>query len=571
MRSPSLPALILLTFFSAPSLADVDLDLQGLAGPLKKNVNSYLAAIPEKDYSTTLRFQSRVKKEVVQALNALGYYHPTVRFSVSDDQDELVIHVSAGPVTTIKQLDIDISGEAQDDKDFLNLIKNSGLKVGEALNHSQYDNLKSDISSLALQKGYFNGHYDTSRLGVSPELNEAAITLHFDSGIRYNFGKTTIEGSQIEMQRVASLQPYHEGEPYDVRKVGRFNQTLSSTEWFSSVLVEPDLSHLDSERDLPVKVSLAPQARNQIETGLGYSTDVGPRMTLSWKQPWVNKYGHSFDSRFSISGPEQAVTLGYNIPLEDVLHQYYRLSYGMKHVDDRDTKSIESNLSVERHWRLDDGWHRTLFTRYLIENYQQGELDDVGHFVLPGMTFTRTRTRVTDSLITWGDKQSITLEYGDPALFSETQILRVLAGTSWIRTYGSNHRGLLRVNGGANFAENFARVAPSLRFFAGGDSSIRGYGYESISPRDSTGALAGAKYMVTSSLEYQYRITGDWWGAVFVDTGDAFDTTPDWKTGTGFGVRWVSPVGPLRLDFAWGLDEDPGDQFRIHFTLGPEL
>ncbi|MFC3023232.1 autotransporter assembly complex family protein [Vibrio zhugei] len=571
MRSPSFPALILLALFSAPSLADVELELQGLDGPLKKNVDTYLASIPEKDYATTLRFQSRVKKEVVQALNALGYYHPNVRFSVSESQDELVIHVSAGPVTTIKKLDIDISGEAKDDEDFQALIKNSGLKVGEDLNHGQYDNLKSDISSLALQKGYFNGHYTANRLGVSPQLNEAEITLHFDSGIRYNFGKTTITGSQIEMQRVKSLQPYHEGEPYDVRKVGRFNQTLSSTQWFSSVLVEPDLSNLDTERDLPVKVSLAPQARNQIETGLGYSTDVGARATLSWKQPWVNKYGHSFDSRFSLSGPEQAITLGYNIPLEDVAHQYYRLSYGMKHVDDRDTKSIESNLSIERHWRFDNGWHRTLFTRYLIENYQQGELDDVGHFVLPGMTFTRTRTRVTDSLITWGDKQSITVEYGDPTLFSETQILRVLAGTSWIRSYGDNHRGLLRVNGGANLAQNFDRVAPSLRFFAGGDNSIRGYGYESISPRDSTGALAGAKYMVTSSLEYQYRVTGDWWAAFFVDSGDAFDTTPNWKTGTGFGLRWVSPVGPLRLDFAWGLDNDPGDQFRIHFTLGPEL
>ncbi|QSA19727.1 outer membrane protein assembly factor, partial [Vibrio furnissii] len=93
---------------------------------------------------------------------------------------------------------------------------------------------------------------------------------------------------------------------------------------------------------------------------------------LKWKKPWVNERGHSFDSSFSISAPEQSITAGYKIPLEDVLHEYYRIQYGMKNVDNRDTKSIESNLSLERHWLLDDGWHRTLFIRYLIENYEQG-------------------------------------------------------------------------------------------------------------------------------------------------------------------------------------------------------
>ncbi len=139
----------------------------------------------------------------------------------------------------------------------------------------------------------------------------------------------------------------------------------------------------------------------------------------------------------------------------------------MKNVDNRDTKSIESNLSLERHWLLDDGWHRTLFIRYLIENYEQGLQDDVAQFVLPGVTYTRTRTRMNGSLLTWGDKQTITLEYGDPAFVSETRVTRVQAGTSWLRSAGRNHRGLIRLDGGANFAEDFDKLSPSLRFFAG--------------------------------------------------------------------------------------------------------
>lgn len=550
--------------------ADVDLTINGLQGEQKTNVDGYLSSIPQSDYSTDLRFQSRLEKSISEALIALGYYHPKFEFLVEDNDRKLVVNVTPGEVMTVQEFDVVISGEAESDSDFRELISKSLLQVGAPLNHGQYDTLKSSIRNLALQKGYFNGDFTLSRLEVVPELNQAFVRLHFDSGIRYHFGSSTITGSQIEEERVRSLQPYETGEPYLVSKVGAYNQNLSNTDWFSSVFVEPDLSQLDNGRELPMKVSLAPQARNKIETGLGYSTDVELRGSLKWNKPWVNSQGHSFDSSISISAPEQTVTAGYKIPLEDVLRQYYRIQYGMKNVDSRDTQSLESNLSVERHWELDNGWHRTLFVRYLIENYEQGLQSDVGHFVLPGVTYTRTRVR-GGSMPMWGDKQSITLEYADPSLVSEARVARVLAGTAWLRGIGQNHRGLLRIDGGANITDEFDKLSPSLRFFAGGDSNLRGYGYESISPKDGSGALTGAKYIATTSLEYQYRVVGDWWGAAFVDYGDAFNDSPEWKTGVGVGIRWASPVGPVRLDFAWGLDATPGNEFKLHFTLGPEL
>ncbi|PAR57333.1 hypothetical protein CGT92_10395 [Vibrio metoecus] len=571
MRRKSLPALLSLWLFSAVSYADVKLEITGLSGAEKDNVDAYLSSIAPQDYSTSLRFQSQLEKSITEALNALGYYHANLHFTVSEDNQRLSVAVTLGEVTRFSEVDIVISGEAENDRDFQRLIRRSGLKVGQSLNHSLYDNLKSGIRNLALQKGYFNGDFQDSRLEVIPELNQARVKLHFDSGIRYQFGATTVEGSQIDENRVMSLRPFKQGDPYLVSQVGEFNQNLSNTDWFSSVFVEPDLSQLDQGRELPMKVSLAPQARNQLETGLGYSTDVGVRGSLKWKKPWVNSLGHSFDSSFSLSAPEQTITAGYKIPLDDVLHEYYRIQYGMKHVDKRDTESLESNLALERHWQLDGGWHRTIFIRYLLENYEQGLQDDNSQFLLPGVTYTRTRTRSSGSLLTWGDKQTITLEYGDPALLSSTRVARVQAGSSWLRTYARNHRGLIRVDGGANLADQFDQLSPSLRFFAGGDNNLRGYGYESISPKDASGALTGAKYIATSSIEYQYRLTGNWWAAMFMDVGDAFNDNPDWKKGAGVGVRWVSPVGPIRLDFAWGLDANPGEEFKIHFTLGPEL
>lgn len=572
MRSLPFYVLFATLFFSCTVLAKVDLTIRGLSGDLKDNVDAYLSSISTSDYSTQLRFQSRLEQRITAALNALGYYQPTFVFEVTEPDKAMTVHVSPGEVVRLALVEIVIEGEAQQDADFARVIERSGLKVGEILNHSQYDSLKSSLRNLALQKGYFDGDFQLSRLEVIPDLHQAFVRLHFDSGIRYHFGATSISGSQIEEVRVRSLQPFKQGDPYLVSQVGQFNLNLANTDWFSSVFVKPDLEQLNpDQRELPMVVALAPKARNQLETGIGYSTDVGVRGSLKWKKPWLNEYGHSFDSSLSISGPEQSITAGYKIPLEDVLRQYYRIQYGMKHVDNRDTESLESNLALERHWLLDSGWHRTVFLRYLIESYEQGLQDDGAQFLMPGITYTRTRTRLNRSLLTWGDKQTITLEYADPSVISETRVTRVQAGSSWIRSLGDNHRGLFRIDGSANFAEEFDKLSPSLRFFAGGDNNLRGYGYQSISPRDASGSLTGAKYMATSSLEYQYRLGGNWWAALFVDYGDAFNDTPDWKTGTGFGLRWVSPVGPLRLDFAWGLDSEPGDRFKLHFTLGPEL
>ncbi|EHE7894992.1 TPA: outer membrane protein assembly factor [Vibrio parahaemolyticus] len=570
MIKKALPIIVGLLVVSQSAYADVSLKLKGIDGALEDNVKAYLSSIPEKDYSTSLRFQARLDQSITEALNALGYYHAKISYSISEGNDELIVNIHKGLPVKIKVMDVVISGEAKEDEEFANLIAKSPLKVGRILNQGEYDSLKSGIRNLALQRGYFNGDFKLNKLEVIPELNEANVRLHYDSGIRYHFGPVEITGSQIWENRVESMRPFEIGEPYLVSDVGEYNQNLSNTDWFSSVFVEPDLSKLEDGRELPIKVSLAPAAKNQIETGIGYSTDTGVRGTLKWKKPWVSARGHSFNTALSLSKPEQTITAGYKIPLDDVLREYYQLQFGLKHLDNRDTESLESNLAVERHWLTDGGWHKTVYVRHLYENFSQGLQDDGVQFVLPGATFSRTRVR-SGSMPMWGDKQSVTVEYGDPALLSETRVLRLLGRSSWIRGIGENHRGLFRLEGGANITEEFEKLSPSLRFFAGGDNNIRGYGYESISPVDESGALTGAKYILSSTLEYQYRVYGNWWAATFYDIGDAFNDTPEWKSGAGVGIRWASPVGPVSFDFAWGLDEKPNNEFRIHFSLGPEL
>ncbi len=569
--------LFCLLFFSAmPSYADTDLTIEGLDGELDDNVSAYLSSIKESEYSTSLRFQSRIKENITDALKALGYYNPDIEFVIEGDESdpqadhELIVNVDPGLPTIIYESDIVIEGEARNDPDFRRLVDRSNLNLGQVINHGNYEGLKGSLRNLALQKGYFDGQFVATKLEVSPSRNQAFVYIHYKSGPRYSFGATTILGSQIEEHRVQSLVPYKPGDPYQSIQVGELNQNLSSSEWFSSISVEPQIDSETEDKSLPMTVRVAPQTRNQIETGLGYSTDVGPRGKLSWKKPWLNKYGHSIGASVMLSHPEKTFTANYKIPLEDVLHDYYLVQYGFKDEDDNDTDSQEQNLSFERHWLYDNGWHRTIYTRILYEDYVQASESGNSLYVLPGITFSRVRSR-GDTMPMWGDKQSINVEYGDPNLLSDTRIVRVTGHTGWIRGIGRNHRFLTRLDAGGAFADDWSEVPPSLRFFVGGINSLRGYGYEEISPKDDNDELVGGAYMATSSLEYQYRVVGNWWGAAFIDVGDAWTDTPEWKRGVGLGIRWASPVGPVRLDFAYGLDADPGDEFRIHFTLGPEL
>lgn len=557
---------IAISVISSIAHAEVDIDIEGLDGIAQDNVETYLAAIAPEERDGSYRFIARVEQDVRKALQAVGFYQPKITTRMDGDAT-LEVKVDPGKPVRLAQVDVVFSGEAGMDDDF-HALKADGPQPGAILNHGDYESLKSQIQSLAVKKGYFDGRFTQTRLEVSPTRQQAFIRLHFASGKRYHFGAIRYQGSQIQLQRLDTLRGFSPGDPYQVSALGEFNQALANTGWFSSALVQADMEEAE-DTEVPIKVTLTPEARNKFETGVGYSTDIGPRLKFNWRKPWYNSRGHSITTSLAISEPEQTLTSTYKVPLEDVSREYYQVQLGLQNTEQRDTSSLEVSTSISRHWLYDTGWQRSVSLRWLYEDYTQGQDEDSVSVVLPGINFTRTRAR-GGLMPHWGDKQSITLEAADPIWLSDISLVRLQGRSAWIRSLNKNHRGLLRVDGGALISEEFSEAPPSLRFFAGGDNSIRGYGYETVSPVDDSGQLSGARYMLTGTLEYQYRLGGNWWWALFADGGDAWTHNLSWKRAAGTGIRWSSPVGPIRLDVARGFDNDD-DDFRIHLTLGPEL
>lgn len=595
---------------TAPAVWALSATLEGVEGEVAGNIRAYLQNIEEDEY-TESRLEGEIRQRTQEAMRVYGYYEPDISIDLPAEGNPH-LSIEPGPQVTIESLDINILGDAAQDEPFEDALERFPLKEGDTLRHAPWDRLRGEFSGLAIERGYFDWGFTDRRMEVRPYLQSARLYMDFNSGPRYRFGETQITGSHIQPERLQQMRTYQEDEPYLAESLARFNQRLAETGWFSSVSVKPRLEtaqelaiappgggaawwesatesqpkrprvtsaalasalsmQQSDDTSLPIDINVEPANRHQFETGIGFATDVGPRLRFGWDQPWINRYGHSLDHDLYLSAPEQRFTGVYDIPLEDPLRDSYRLQYGIRNVDDSDTDSLEGTVEIARRWEFDNDWVQSLYFRTTYEDFTQGgEADQVWLFY-PGIQWSRTRTR-PQRFPLWGDRQQLSVEYSDPAWGSDAQFLRLTGDTEWIRTYGNDNRFLARVSFGAIETRDFDKLPPSLRFFVGGDRSVRGYSYEGLSPRNEEGKLRGGQQKLTSSLEYQRRVTGAWWGAAFVDAGDAFDNwgPADLKKSAGLGVRWVSPVGPIRFDVAHPFD-DADDNWRLHFSIGPEF
>jgi len=170
-----------------------------------------------------------------------------------------------------------------------------------------------------------------------------------------------------------------------------------------------------------------------------------------------------------------------------------------------------------------------------------------------------------------GSRIGVDLLGSADALGSDVSFLQARLAGKWVHRVSDAGRVILRGEVGSTLVDTVEDLPASKRFYAGGDQSIRGYGFEELGPTDASGNVVGGKYLLVGSVEYERRLFGKWGAAVFYDAGNAFNAIDEgFNHGTGIGLRWNSPVGPVRIDLAVALSK-PGDPLRLHFVIGPDL
>ncbi|WCD78151.1 autotransporter assembly complex protein TamA [Pseudomonas sp. TUM22785] len=556
---------------TALAKASLDVKVTPANAALKANIEAFIGSLGDRDETALRRYRRAAEDQAQQAVQALGYYQAEIDSRVLSGNDpKLQLEVVPGEPVRLRNVQVRIEGEAGVLKAF-RVPQSKALQPGQPLNHGAYEDAKKLIQNQALRYGFFDGKFLSQRLDIDPRAGIADIDLVYASGPRYDLGRVSFQGdTPFDEALLARLVPFAANTPYDADLVAKLNQNLQASGYFDEVRVDA-LPDPGEGRRIPVKVQLSAVKPRTMGLGVGFSTDVGPRARANWTRHWVNPQGHRLGAETEVSASRQNVGAWYEIPLDPPLTDSLRFTSGFQREQLVDVESRRFTLGTQWQSKLPDDWQRVVSLRWEQESYDfgDGSPDGRSSFLIPGIGYSVTRSdnRLDPSQ---GYHLQVDLRAAKEGILSDADMTYASALAKGLYTLPGGHRVLARAQVGGIATTDFSAIPPSLRFFAGGDQSVRGYDYQTLSPEDRQGNKVGGRYLVVGSAEYQYPVAERWRIAAFVDRGNAMDSlNAAMKTGAGIGVRWVSPVGPIRLDLAKALD-DPGG-FRIHFSMGPEL
>jgi len=505
------------------------------------------------------------------ALNAFGYYAPDISLTRTQTEDCWRVEISIDPGQPVRLRDVSITldGPAAEEPEFQVLRVGTTLVPGAPLRHGEYDALKRNLAGLARNRGYAEADFTVARIDIYPEELAADIELAFASGPRYAVGEVTVNQDELEPAFVNAFHDLVPGVPFDNRLLTSAFLDLNNSGYFAGV----DVSALPPDpvtRTIPVEINLTPAAHRLVSYGVGYSTDTGPRFRFGRLVRRFNRRGHQLTLDGQLSPVVSELTTIYRMPLDNPRNNWINFNVGAKREETETSLSRSIEAGVRRIVDRSRGWSRTLFVNYVFEDFEVASQSGRPQLLIPGVDWIRIRG--DDALRpTNGSKLNFEVLAADQDFLSDTSFVQAIASIKWIRTVFPRSRLLLRGRLGYLEEEQFDLLPPSIRFFAGGDNSIRGYDFEALGPVDADGAVIGGNRLFEASVEFEREVKPKWSVAVFADYGNAFTEHEfDGRTGAGLGARWRSPLGPVRIDVAWPVhDRDNGA--RLHISLGPDL
>ncbi|MGK2940820.1 MAG: autotransporter assembly complex protein TamA [Immundisolibacter sp.] len=553
----------------------VQVELDGLSDSLRDSVLASLdisaeAARKRVSVSRLRRAHAAAPRQIAIALEASGYYRSQTHATLTRADTGWRAHyqVQRGPPLRISQLQLTVAGPAQADLELQAARPKFPLKVGDRLRHARYDSGKRALLETLLGYGYFDARYTLHRVDVDPEVYEARVLLTLDSGPRYRFGAVALDDTVVNEPLLRRYGAPQAGTPYHAADLLSYQGSLSDSGYFSGVDVTPGVPDRQAGT-VPIQVSLTARPRNAYSAGAGFATDSGPRLRAGHERRYVNQRGHSLDSHLLLSPRDSTLGTTYRIPLADPRAEQLTFGAALSQKDTVTARSDSLNLQSV-YIRRQGPWRRTLGLDYLIESFRAGDDRGNSKLLIPSVSWLGSRS--DDPL--WprdGGRLEFTLRGALAGLLSDLSFAQARVGGKYVAGFGRNQRLLGRVEVGSTWVDGFGELPTSLRFFAGGDQSVRGFDYQKLGPRDSSGDVAGGRHLLVASLEYEWMFAGDFGGALFFDAGNAFDGVRlNLKRGAGFGVRWRSPIGAVRVDIASAVSE-PGAPLRLHLSVGPDL
>ena len=287
----------------------------------------------------------------------------------------------------------------------------------------------------------------------------------------------------------------------------------------------------------------------------------------------MNTRGHKYTAEGRISEIGYGVAAEYTIPTGDPRTD----NYGVSALIERENsdKGDYRSIGLGANYNFRDGfWFKTYALDYEVNEFEvTGENSTTTTLLMPSLEWTRTFPPELEKRIfaingTW---LQLGLRGATDSVLSDTSFIQPRISAKLINSFENKHRLLLRATAATTWVKDFDKLPLSLRYYTGGDTSVRGYKFEAIAPLNEENQTEGGKHLLEASVEYEMPFKDNFSWALFSDYGDAFNDDPDFRLGVGIGLRWRSPIGPIRFDVARSLDSPGKGNVRLHFSLGPDL
>jgi len=575
----------------SPVPYQVRFSLQGEASAsLRETLRSVSAAAAraKKTPETRSRLESLAREDTARinkALRALGYYAATTRYRLRERRGRLALtySIATGPAFLIDSVNIRTEGPPLPAEVAVPSVGEIGLSRGDPGRAEVILGAGEKLLAALRTQGYPFAALDERRVVVDYKTRSLDIAFNLDPGRRAVFGPLSLSGlGEVSPEFVGKRLPWREGDFYDSRLIQVFRNRLSRSGLFSLVLVEPVSSETAKEAGeagssellrLPVKVTLEERKHRTLGLMAGYSTDLGVGGGFSWEDRNIFGEGESFRGSLTIS--EEMIIGDGRLNFPFFLHPDQSLTLSLQPVYDdpraytsyRIRGSTVIRRLVSETFSLSGGF---ALTQDSVE-----QLDETADFTLLSLPLS--------AQCSLGGQQPLTRAGAVLSLSAEPHqdlhtsrfFLKSLLNANFLYRFlrDPDLRTVVRVSAGS-ITESFPGEVPAdLRFYAGGVNSIRGYSYQSVSPLVGKDPVGG-RSLLTFSLELDLELLDNFGLAAFIDGGSAFaEALPQFNSeilwGTGAGLRYFSPIGPIGLDIGFPLNKRKGiDQdFQVYVSI----
>jgi translocation and assembly module TamA len=555
----------------------VEFVITGIEGDTLKNVQKTLvlpAGLVREGTVDRLwleRFAQQADAKTRSALEPFGYYNALVTVTVdpAGERYRLLVKVMPGEPVRLTEVTVTLVGPGNKENRLHSLVAKFPVNKGDVLLHQRYEEAKAALKSRAQDLGYLDAEFSRHEIRIARSATTATIELVLDTGEKYYFGATRIQGAPDYPDSFLRRHlTYRSGELFSYPHLGETQRNFTNSERFKEVIISPEKQDAEAFR-VPVNIQLTPGPRISLRPGVGYGTDTGARFTVRYRDLNMFHLGHELFSNLYVAERLQGLVTGYTLPSPKDIRSSTTLQLNLQQEDTTTYSSRILALELARNRSLGTGKLGTAYIKAQYEDYTVGDQKSTARLLLPGVRFSDDRY---DNPVRpkRGFRYALDLHGTHQLLGSDTALVQILAEGSYLVPLPWRLSLHTRAKGGTTLLNDPLRDIPvSLRFFTGGDQSVRGYSYQSLGPRDATGKVVGGTQLLTGSIELERALFKDWGVSLFYDAGNAFNSFSSVTLfqGAGVGLHYYTSVGGLNLSIARPIGvENPA--IHIHFTVG---